>query len=185
MVTKARFLGRRKRYGDIRFPHSEEDNLSGEVIFYKLSPEEIKKLLGGDENLKDAAKNKKDLTKGVYLKLISQGKNDAHIRKEYGISSWTALKRMKDAWGVTGESISTENDDAPTTVTFEKIISQLDELAAGQAEIKKQLSGIGEILTQLTKENHLPNSQFSQNLAEQSNTDQTVELIRALLKELL
>ncbi|XOS91835.1 hypothetical protein ACLMAB_26155 [Brevibacillus laterosporus] len=187
MVTRARFFGRGRRRGDIRFPHNEEDMLPGEVITYKLSPGEMTKLLEGDKNVMgSAAKSKKDLTKDVYLKLVKQGMIDSHIRRKYGISNWTQLKRMKDAWGISGDSESKTppKDKAPTGISPEQIMTRLDEMAAGQAEIKKQLNGIWEILTQLTKENK-PNSQYIQNENEKSNDDDSIVLIRKLLKELL
>ncbi|MED1786170.1 hypothetical protein P4V47_01355 [Brevibacillus laterosporus] len=187
MVTRARFVGRGRSCGDIRFPHNEEDMFPGEVITYKLSPEEMKKLLEGDKNVMGAAaKSKKDLTKDVYLKLVKQGMIDSDIRRKYGISNWTQLKRMKNAWGISGDSESktTPKDKVLAGISPEQIMTRLDEMAAGQAEIKKQLNGILEILTQLTKENK-PNSQYSQNENEKSNGDDSIVLIRKLLKELL
>ncbi|HZG82042.1 MAG TPA: hypothetical protein VEZ13_14830, partial [Brevibacillus sp.] len=127
-------------------------------------------------------------TKEVYLKLVKQGKIDAHIRKEYGISNWTTLKRMKDAWGITGDgraSQTVKDSASPAGVSLEQIMDKLNFIAAEQAETKKQLNGICEILTQLTQKNNSPMDQYIQNYNEKSKDDKSYELIRQLLKELL
>lgn len=163
----------------------------GEVVTYQLTPEELEKYKKGDvKPMAAAAKKltKEDLTKEVYLKLVKQGKIDAHIRKEYGISNWTTLKRMKDAWGITGDGRASQtvtDSTLPAGVSLEQIMDKLNIIATEQAETKKQLNGICEILTQLTQKNNSPNDQYIQNRDEKSNNDQTVDLIRALLKELL
>ncbi|WP_419877691.1 hypothetical protein [Brevibacillus centrosporus] len=163
--------------------------MPSEVITYKLSPVEMARLLEGDEGSMGAAtKSKKDLTKDVYLKLVKQGMIDSHIRKEYGISNWTALKRMKDTWGIAvdgGASKGAEAPVVPAYVSLEQVMTKLIEVAAEQAETKKQLNGIHEILTQLMQKINSPVDQYIQNEREKSNDDKSVELIRALLKELL
>ncbi|UED76084.1 hypothetical protein [Brevibacillus sp. DP1.3A] len=158
-----------------------------EVITYRLSPEEMERLMKGDKTTMGAApKTKKDLTKDVYLKLIKQGKLDSHIRKEYGLSSWTQLKRMKENWGIAGGSGAEEKQVAvPVETSLEQVMARMDEMAAEHAETKKQLNGIGEILTQLTQKINSPNTQYIQNDGEKSNDQQVNELIRKLLKELL
>ncbi|GED34015.1 hypothetical protein P9G84_22450 [Brevibacillus centrosporus] len=163
--------------------------MPSEVITYKLSPVEMAKLLEGDKKSMGAAtKSKRDLTKDVYLKLVKQGMIDSHIRKEYGISNWRALKRLKDAWGIAGDSGASKGTKAPVVpagVTLEQVMTKLNEVAAEQAETKKQLNGIHEILTQLTQKINSPVDQYIQNGEEKSNSDNSAELIRALLKELL
>lgn len=163
----------------------------GEVITYQLTPEELEEFKKGDpKQMKAAAKRltKADLTKEVYLKLVKQGMIDAHIRKEYGISNWTTLKRMKDAWGITGNGETNQaaiSSTPPTGITTEQLMNKLGEMAADQAETKKQLNEIRELLTQLSKEIKTPNRQYIQKEDEESNKDHTDELIRKLLKELL
>ncbi|GEC93801.1 hypothetical protein [Brevibacillus brevis] len=158
-----------------------------EVITYRLSPEEMERLVKGDKNTMGAAtKSRKDLTKEVYLKLVKQGKIDSHIRKEYGLSSWTQLKRMKENWGILEASgAGNKRDAAPVEVSLEEVMARMDELAAEHAETKKQLNELREMLTQLKQEMKLPNRQYIPNVDEKSNNDRTIELMRALLKELL
>ncbi|QQE75703.1 hypothetical protein KDJ56_07130 [Brevibacillus composti] len=199
MVTKARFFGRTSRRGDIRFPSNEVDMQPGEVITYQLTHEELEKYKKGDVKQMTAVSKTKneqrekrltktDLTKEVYLKLVKQGMIDAHIRREYGISSWTTLKRMKDAWGITSDSGASKTVKAPVVpsgISMEQIMTKLNEIAADQAETKKQLNEIRELLIQLPKEIQTPNCQYIQKEDEESNKDQTYELIRKLLKKLL
>ncbi|MFI8712018.1 hypothetical protein [Brevibacillus brevis] len=189
MVSKARFVGRTRRRGDIRFPHNEEAMEPSEVVTYRLSPEEMERLMKGDKATMGAApKTKKDLTKEVYLKLVKQGKLDSHIRKEYGLSSWTQMKRMKENWGIAGGSgaaASKKRDAAPVERSLEQLMARMDKLTAEHAETKKQLNELQGMLTQLKQEVNIPNRQYISNGDEKSNNDKTIELMRTLLKELL
>ncbi|MEJ8546613.1 hypothetical protein [Brevibacillus borstelensis] len=169
----------------------------GEVVTYQLPPEELKKYKEGDGKQMGAVVKikgdqqkqkltKADLTKAVYLKLVKEGMLDAQIRKQYNISSWTILKRLKDSWGITTDpQKKTKTNPVEPNVSNEQVLNQLNQLAEEQVETKKQLNEIRELLIQLSKEIKTPNCEYIQKEDEESNKDRTVELIRKLLKELL
>lgn len=161
----------------------------GEVITYRLSPEELEIYRKGDDKgMSNAVTTKRqpqkltksDLTKDIYRKLVNQGMSDRQIREKYNIGSWATLQKIKDTWGVApDEKVEANPASSGQTELAERILVQISKMAVEQEETKKQLNEIREILTQLTRKINSPGDQYTR------FNDESYELIRKLLKKLL
>lgn len=151
------------RFGDIRFP--KVDSPPGEVITYKLSPEEIEKLYGpvnkeavsARKRLAEKLKQKKQpqpidhqkqkgvekqmvelkyFTKEKYLELKNAGKTDRQIINEVSGLHQTKLYTLKKAWGLIKADIQVKEKSKETSVEPVRQINDIEQQISKSSQIE-------------------------------------------------